>query len=123
MRAPVLAFVAAFAFSAGLAQATGVAGYTFATSAEFVRDCDGASPPKQCMDALMDVELVIDGGENSNATCDGGMTSAKDTDAVRYGILAQRVSRVVPWLKTHPEYGDKPFQDGVWAALKGAYCP
>jgi hypothetical protein len=123
MKSTALALVAALALSAGLAQATGAAAYSFTTTAEFVRDCDGTSPPEQCMDALMDVELVIDGGDNPNATCDGGMTSARDTEAARYAILAERVLRIVPWLKTHPEYGDKPFQDGVWAALKGAYCP
>jgi hypothetical protein len=33
------------------------------------------------------------------------------------------MARIVPWFKARPQYDDKSYGDGVWAALKGVYCP
>ena len=125
MKSTALAFVAAVAFAASLPHAAAAGDDTFATTAEYVRDCDDPSPSNQCLGAIQEVERVLYGGDNPNSTCDGGfaeLTNSASNDELM-AKLAARVSRVVPWLKAHPEYGDKPYQDGVWAALKGAYCP
>jgi hypothetical protein len=110
---------------AALTQPASAGDFTFTTSADFVRDCDGSSPPEACLNAIMEVEQVIDSGENPNATCDGGtdalLKSASSTEL--NDKLAERLARVVPWLKAHQAYDDKSYGDGVWAALRGAYCP
>jgi hypothetical protein len=99
--------------------------FTFTSGADFVRDCDRSSPPEECLNAILDVENVVDYGNNRNATCDGGpeelMKSASSAEL--NDKLAERLAQIVPWLKAHPEYDDKPYGDGVWAALKGVYCP
>jgi hypothetical protein len=99
--------------------------FSFTSSADFVRDCNGSSPPEECLNAILDVENVVDYGDNRNATCDGGpdelMKSASSAEL--NDKLAQRMARIVPWLKAHPEYDDKSYGDGIWAALKGVYCP
>jgi hypothetical protein len=117
--------MAALALGAGLPQAAAAGDFDFGTTGEYVRQCDSPSPPNQCLGAIQEVELVVDTGDNHNATCDGGydeLANSASNDQLM-AKLAARVSRVVPWLKAHPEYADKPYDDGVWAALKGAYCP
>lgn len=97
--------------------------FSFSTSGEFVRDCDGASPPEQCLNAVMHVEMVIDDG-TANGTCDGGfdaLLEARTNDELNE-MLTERVVRIVPWLKAHPEYDSQSYGDGVWAALRGVYC-
>ncbi|HEX7759841.1 MAG TPA: hypothetical protein VF459_10080 [Caulobacteraceae bacterium] len=125
MKSIALAFIAALALGAGLAQPAAAAGdYTFTTTADFVRDCDVSSPPEECAMAISHVEEVIDNWETPNATCDGGLNelvkSASNAELIEK--LMQRLARVVPWLKAHPDYDAKPYEDGVWAGLRGAYC-
>ena len=108
-----------------LAQPAAAGDFTFTTTAEFVRDCDGSSAPEECQNAILEVDQVVDGGDNRNATCDGGPDELlkSTSNAELNEKLAQRLARIVPWLKAHPEYDGKSYGDGVWAALKGVYCP
>jgi len=98
--------------------------YSFGTAGEFIGTCEGSSPPEECLNAVMYVEQVIDGGDSPNATCDGGpsellkATTNEQLDAA----LREKVVKIVPWLKAHPEYGNQSYGDGIWAALKGVYC-
>lgn len=116
--------IAAFA-GAAVALPAAAGDYSFTTSADFVRDCDGASPPEACLNAIMEVEQVVNDTDHPNATCDGGpdeLLKSGSNDELNQK-LAERLARVVPWLKAHAEYDAMSYGDGVWAALKGAYCP
>ena len=98
--------------------------YSFTTTAEFVSQCGGPSPASDCLSAVAHVEEVIDTREHPNETCDGGPDAMfkSQNNAELEAWLTERVRRIVPWLKAHPEYGEKSYGDGVWAALKGVYC-
>lgn len=105
------------------AQSEEESAFSFSTSGEFVRDCDGGSPPEQCLNAVMHVELVVNDG-TENGTCDGGLDGllkAKTNEELNE-MLTERVVRIVPWLKAHPEYANQSYGDGVYAALRGVYC-
>lgn len=98
--------------------------YAFKTTAEFVSQCDVASPPFDCLDAISHVEGVVDDSDNPNGTCDGGpdaMLKLHSNDELTAWLTA-RLVRLLPWLKAHPEYNEMSYGDGVWAALKGVYC-
>jgi len=120
-----LATLVAFALAFSALPGSAAGNFTFTSSADFVRDCNGSSPPEECLNAIMHVEDVVDYGDNHNATCDGGpeelLKSASNAELNEK--LAERLARIVPWLKAHPEYDDQSYGDGVWAALKGVYCP
>jgi hypothetical protein len=125
MRTSALACVAALASTALAPSAAAAGDFSFTTSADFVRVCDGVSPSEECLNAIMHVEQVVDDTDHPNGTCDGGpdeLLKSSSNDELD-GKLAERLARVVPWLKAHPEYDALSYGDGVWAALKGAYCP
>src|SRR5579871_1989296 len=121
----VLATLVALALAFPPLPGRAAADFTFASSADFVRDCSGSSQPEECLNAILEVEQVVDYGNNRNATCDGGpdelLKSASSAEL--NAKLAERLARIVPWLRAHPEYDEKSYGDGVWAALKGVYCP
>ena len=99
--------------------------YSFRTTGEFVETCDVAEPPSDCMSAVAHVEEVVNSSDHPNETCDGGtdaMLKAGHAGADIEVWLLERVVRIVPWLKSHPEYSDKSYGDGIWTALKGVYC-
>lgn len=114
----IAGFVVAFL---GTAQASS---YSFSTAGDFVRVCDGSSPPEECLNAVMHVEQIVNYGDHPNDTCDGGpqellkATTNEELDA----SLRERVINIVPWLKAHSEYSNQSYGDGIWAALKGVYC-
>jgi hypothetical protein len=120
-----LAILAAFALAFSALPGRAADNFTFASSADFVRDCSGSSPSEECLNAILHVEEVVDYGDNGNATCDGGpeelLKSASNGEL--NDKLAERLARIIPWLRAHAEYDDKSYGDGVWAALRGVYCP
>ena len=98
--------------------------FSFATSRQFVVACDGASPPEECLNALMHVELVVNSTADPNNTCDGGtdaLLKAESNEELNR-LLTERVVKVVAWLKQHTEYDSLSYGDGIWSGLKGAYC-
>ena len=107
-----------------LAHGANSSGFTFRTTEEFVRECDGGSPPYECRNAILYVEEVVDYGDDRNATCDGGPAALlkPGTSEGLEALLAERLARVVPWLKQNPQYNSKSYGDGISAALKGVYC-
>jgi hypothetical protein len=98
--------------------------YSFTTTGEYLSQCDIASPPSDCADAVAHVEEVVDDSSKPNDTCDGGPDAMLKlrNDVELMAWLGERVKRTVAWLKLHPEYNDKSYGDGVWAGLKGSYC-
>lgn len=107
------------------AQVGGSDGFPFRTTGEFVSQCSGASYPEECLNAIIHVEQVVNDRDNPNATCDGGTDALLKarSDAELNSLLAERLVRVLGWLRKHPEYALQSYGDGVWAALRGAYCP
>jgi hypothetical protein len=107
--------------------AVGQIRYSFTTTAEYVSQCDVASLPGDCLSAVQHVEEVVDYDQDFHPiddTCDGGpeaMMKSRSNDEMT-AWLTERVNRSVAWLKTHPEYNEKSYGDGIWAGLKGAYC-
>lgn len=99
--------------------------YSFKTTREFIETCDVAAPPNDCMSAVAHVEEVVNSTDHPNETCDGGtdaMLQAGHAGGDIDAWLLERIVRIIPWLRAHPEYLDKSYGDGVWAALKGVYC-
>lgn len=85
-------------------------GFSFKTTEQFASECGGASPPEECLNAIMHVEQVVDHDGNFhpvNSTCDGGPEALlkSQTNAELTEKLTERLVRVVEWLKMHPEYG------------------
>ena len=107
------------------AQVGGADSFPFRTTGEFVSQCGGASYPEECLNAIMHVELIVNDSDNPNATCDGGTDALLKarSDAELNSLLAERLARILGWLAKHPEYVPLSYGDGVWAGLKGAYCP
>lgn len=109
-----------------LAQAPGAVAdpFPFTTAGEFANFCEGASPREECLNAIMEVEQVVDSSEHPNDTCDGGpdaLLEARTNEELDEKLTARAVS-VVVWLKHHAEYANQSYGDGIWAALKGVYC-
>ena len=98
--------------------------FSFSTSKEFVAACHGASPPEECLNALMHVELVVNSRDDPNNTCDGGTDALlkAESNAELNRLLTERVVKVVTWLKQHTEYDSLSYGDGIWSGLKGVYC-
>ena len=107
------------------AQVGGSDGFPFRTTGEFVSQCSAASYPEECLNAIVHVELVVNDRDHPNATCDGGTDTLLKarSNAELNSLLAERLVRVLGWLRKHPEYALQSYGDGVWAALRGAYCP
>ena len=98
--------------------------YSFATSKQFVAACGAASPPEECLNALMHVEQIVNSGTDPNNTCDGGPDTLlkAQSNAELDRLLTERVVKVVAWLKQHTEYDNLSYGDGIWSGLRGAYC-
>jgi pyrimidine deaminase RibD-like protein len=98
--------------------------FSFVTSKQFVTTCDGAGPSEECLNALLHVELVVNSTDDPNNTCDGGTDALLNagSNVELNSLLAERVMKVVAWLKQHTEYDSLSYGDGIWSGLKGVYC-
>lgn len=98
--------------------------FSFNTTAEFMAKCDVDAPSHECRFAVQYVEQVVDGGDKPNDTCDGGPDSMiQSRDNAEFDAwLNERLTKIMPWLRQHPEYNSMSYGDGIWAALKGVYC-
>ncbi|HVY02069.1 MAG TPA: hypothetical protein VG983_00315 [Caulobacterales bacterium] len=99
-------------------------GFPFETTGEFLSQCGGVTAPEECLNAILYVEQVVDGGDNPNATCDGGPSQLLKarSNAELDAELEQRRARIAAWLRDRPEYAGQSYGDGIWSALKGVYC-
>ena len=121
---PMLTALSALTIAAVGAPGAVAQDFSFVTSKQFVTTCDGAEPSEECLNALLHVELVVNSTDDPNNTCDGGtdaLLNAGSNEELN-SLLAERVMKVVAWLKQHTEYDSLSYGDGIWSGLKGVYC-
>ncbi len=89
----------------------------FTSTADYVRGCGG---PNASDDCLVDLTLVqVDMSSAGQKECTPDTTAANmEQGKVRLGAV---VVRLVAWLGTHPEYSEKPYADGLSAAMAAVY--
>jgi hypothetical protein len=92
----------------------------FTSTADYVRGCGG---PNVSIDCIADLTVVRVDRDDKDSK--GQKYCVPDTSAPNMELANAKFStvvvRLVGWLGEHPEYSEKPYADGLSAAMAAVY--
>lgn len=91
----------------------------FKTTREYVRACSAPGVSVDCLTDFTMAQLAIslDKGAAKNCVPDTSAASREKGNTKMVAII----TRLVAWLRPHPEYSEKPDSEGLSAAMQAVY--